>query len=653
MEETISQDRYCMVKFKPDNIEVNVTANTNLLTAAVNAGILLNASCGGMGVCQTCKIKIEKGEIKSLNQDRLTRDEYNHGIRLACQSLVIADLTVFVPKESRLEKSSKPKETANSNDLKSSKLKFDPPLKKYYIELTPPSMDSNSSDLFRLLDGLKSIFNLKNLRVDFSVIRQLSAILREGEWKVTVTTLLDYDGFQNKNASSSRIINIESGDTRPRHLALAVDLGTTTVCAQLLDLYNESVRGKTTVFNRQKSYGDDVITRIAYCQKPQGLTRLQHKVIESINEAIDILLKNSKAERKEIGHITVAGNTTMQQILLGLDPQYIRLHPYIPTANYLPLVNAASLGLNVAQYVNLYTFPSISSYVGGDIVSGVVSAGIHRQKKITYYLDIGTNGEIVLCNSEWMVTTSCSAGPAFEGGGIKCGMVAIEGAIQDFSIDRLTGNPQIKVIDDVEPRGICGSGLISIIADFLITGIIDQNGKFQNCKSDPRIRESTDGLEYVIARAPETQTGKDIVITEIDIDNLIRAKAAMYAGVLTLSQCVNIEISDFEQVIIAGNFGNSLNIEKAIIIGLLPDIPRDRFVFVGNGSLSGARMVNISTKMLLGSQKVAQMMTNIELSDNNDFNANYTAALFLPHTDEKLFPSVLKRLNQHLNSNMA
>jgi uncharacterized 2Fe-2S/4Fe-4S cluster protein (DUF4445 family) len=335
----------------------------------------------------------------------------------------------------------------------------------------------------------------------------------------------------------------------------------------------------------------------------------------------------------------------MQQILLGLDPKYIRLSPYTPTANMIPPVKAADPGIKVENHVYLYTFPSVSSYVGGDIVSGVVAAGIYQKKKLTFYMDIGTNGEIVIGNSDWMVTASCSAGPAFEGGGIKFGMVAMKGAIQDFAIDPETLEPEIKTIGEAKPKGICGSGLIDTLAELLEAGVIGQNGKFYTHLKSKRIRAGADGWEYVLAWAPETQTGEDIVLTEVDISNLIRAKAAMYAGCHTLSRAVNIDCADFEQVILAGNFGSSLNIDKAITIGLLPDIPRDRFVFIGNGSLSGARLISFSQDILKDTAGVARMMTNIELSENQEFNNNYIAAMFLPHTDERAFPNITKSIN--------
>jgi len=298
----------------------------------------------------------------------------------------------------------------------------------------------------------------------------------------------------------------------------------------------------------------------------------------------------------------------------------------------------------VAKHVYLFTFPSVASYVGGDIVSGVVGVGLHQRKTLTLYMDIGTNGEVVVGNSDWMVTASCSAGPAFEGGGIKHGMIATSGAIQDFNIDPVTLEPTLHTIGGGKPRGICGSGLINTIAGLLEARVIGQNGKFNTDLKISRIREGDDGYEYVLSWAGETETGKDIVITEVDIDNLIRAKAAMYAGCQTLSKSVGFDLSDLEQVIIAGAFGSHIDIERSITIGLLPAMPRDRFIFVGNGSLTGARLTSFSTDLLDDARKVAMMMTNLELSERTDFMNNYVAALFLPHTHGEEFPSVIRRL---------
>jgi uncharacterized 2Fe-2S/4Fe-4S cluster protein (DUF4445 family) len=633
------------IRFMPDNIETTVDKGTNLLSAALQAGVHIYASCGGSGVCGTCKVKVLEGSVESVRTEKLTLDEYEGGIRQACRSLVLSDLIVQIPSGSRLDKAVQSTERKKASGVTATGWKFDPPIKKIYLELPPATPQDNANDLFRLMWGLDQFHNLHDIPTDFYVIRKLSNALRQKDWKVTVTVseVSDRPFTGRKNP---KIINIEPGDTRSQLYALAIDVGTTTVCAQILDLNRGHILGDTIVFNQQIGCGADVISRITYSQKPGGLKKLQDLVVNSINEVIENLLKSSRIDRQAISHISVAGNTTMQQLVLGLDPKYIRLSPYVPVAGFLPMVKACTLGINVPEYVYLYVFPSISSYVGGDIISGVVAAGIQQRQKLTFYMDIGTNGEIVIGNSEWLVSTSCSAGPAFEGGGVKHGMVAMSGAIQDFSIDPVSLEPSINTINGARPKGICGSGLINITADLLNAGVIGQNGKFNSNLSSRRIRKGDDGLEYVLAWADQTETGQDIVITEVDIDNLIRAKAAMYAGCNTLSKSVNVSCSDFEQVIIAGNFGNSLNIEKAITIGLLPDISRDRFIFVGNGSLSGARLISFSNDMLDDSRKVAQMMTNIELSDNNEFIDSYMAALFLPHTEAKAFPTVISNLEQ-------
>ena len=634
------------VHFDPDNIDIEVERGENLLQAAIAAGVRIYASCGGTGVCGTCKVVIEKGEVETTRTDKLSDDEYQQGVRQACQSRILTDLTVYLPIESRLEKAILAHEGKKVSEVLATGWRFRPPLSKLYVELQPPTSADNTSDLSRLLRGLKQQHNIRRMWVDFAILNKLPQALRDGDWKVTVSSLVTAVKGWEGDTRRSRVIKVEPGDTRERHYSLAFDIGTTTVCGQLLDLNRGRVIAESIDFNGQISYGDDVITRINYSQKPGGLKKLQQAVVATVNHVIDELLAQSKIDINDIGHTIIAGNTTMTQLLFGLNPKYIRLAPYTPTANFFPPIEASSLGIKVERQVYAFVFPSVASYVGGDIVSGVVGTGIHQRKKLTFFLDIGTNGEIVIGNGDWMVTASCSAGPAFEGGGIRHGIVATSGAIEDFNINPVNLEPEIGTIGDIKPKGICGSGLINIVAGLLEAGVIDQNGKFKQNLPTKRIRPGADGYEYVLCRAPETQIGRDIVITEIDIENLMRAKAAMYAGCQTLSKSVGINCSDFEQVIIAGAFGSHLDIEKAITIGLLPDLPKDRFIFVGNGSLLGARLISFSTDLLDDARKVANMMTNFELSENADFMNNYTAAQFLPHTNADEFPEVSKRLGK-------
>jgi uncharacterized 2Fe-2S/4Fe-4S cluster protein (DUF4445 family) len=632
MTEENTEIRYT-VHFEPDNIDILVRPGTNLMETAVAAGVHINASCGGAGVCGTCNVIIKHGQVESARTDKIPEHDYKKGVRQACKSKILSDLVVEIPATSRLEKAVLDREEKFSSDALATGWQFDPPLKKIYLELPPPSLQDNTSDLSRLLKGMKQQCGLNNVSVDFDILYGLADILREGNWNVTVTLLADFNG-------SFKLIRIEPGDTRTKNYSLAFDIGTTAVRGQLLDLNRGRVLAQSVDYNRQISYGEDVISRIAWAKKPGGLEKLQKAAVATVNDMIKSLVRKANIETENISHIVVAANTVITQLLLGFNPEYLRLSPYVPAASFVPLARASSIGIEVADFVYLYCIPSVASYVGGDIVAGILGTGTYQRDKLTLYIDIGTNGEIVIGNKDWMVTAACSAGPTFEGGGIKHGMIAAPGAIEDFDINDRTYEPLITTIDNAKPKGICGSGLINIAAKLLEKGVIDQNGKFNKGLLNRRIREGDNGFEYVLAYGNETQTYKDIVISETDIANLIRSKAAMYAGYQTLLQSVDKKFADLRQVIIAGTFGSNIDIGNAITIGLIPDIPRDRFLFIGNGSLLGARLASFSCDLLYEGRNIASMMTNLELSENSSFMDNYIAALFLPHTDTNEFPSV-------------
>jgi uncharacterized 2Fe-2S/4Fe-4S cluster protein (DUF4445 family) len=320
------------------------------------------------------------------------------------------------------------------------------------------------------------------------------------------------------------------------------------------------------------------------------------------------------------------------------------LAPYTPAACFVPPVAAKGLGISVNDHALVYTFPSVASYVGGDIVAGVLSSGMFRNDNIALFIDVGTNGEIVVGNKEWLTCASCSAGPAFEGGGIEFGMRAGKGAIEQIRINAVTYEPMILTIGKAAPIGICGSGLIDLVAELFEAGLIHQNGKFVTDASITRIRKGRSGAEYVVCYAEETEIGRDIVLTEADLDNLLRAKAAVYAGCATLLRSVGLDFGSVEKVIIAGAFGHYLNVERAQTIGLLPDISPEKFIFIGNGSLLGARLFSLSQELAAEADRIAHNMTNIELSDNNSFMEEFMAALFIPHTNLNAFPSVMERL---------
>ncbi|MFC1846722.1 ASKHA domain-containing protein [Chloroflexota bacterium] len=632
-----TQNKY-NVHFEPDNIDIAVAAGANLMEAAVAAGVHINASCGGAGVCGTCNVLIKSGDVESRRTDKVSDGDYEKGIRQSCQSKILYDLIVEIPPETRLEKAVLSREESGIKAQATAALvsgwSFDPPLKKLYLELPPPTMEDNSSDLSRLLRGIRQQYSPDDISVDYYVVEKLANTLRQADWKVTASVFTDERSF-------CRMVNIETGDSRSSHYSLAFDIGTTAVRGQLLDLNRGSVLAQAIEYNRQISYGEDVISRIAWSQKACGLKKLQDAITATLNDMIKTLVEQAGIETGDICNMVVAANTVMVQLLLNLDPKYLRLSPYVPTAGNPPPVKASSLGIELADYVHLYTLPSVASYVGGDIVSGILGTGIYKEEAVTLYIDIGTNGEIVAGNCEWLATASCSAGPTFEGGGIKHGMIATSGAIEGFKLNPADLEPVITVIDNAKPKGICGSGIINMTAEMLRNGIIGQNGKFNMELPTDRLRHGDDGNEYVVARADETQIGKDIVFTEIDMDNLIRSKAAMFAGCQTLIKSMGSRCAEVDRVIIAGTFGSNLDIENAITIGLLPDLPRDKFIFIGNGSLLGARLTSFSKELLRDGQKIASMMTNIELSENVDFMANYMAAMFLPHTHAEDFPSVI------------
>jgi len=623
------------VKFEPDNVDIVVDEGANLMEAAIAAGVHINANCGGASTCGTCNVLIKHGQVESFKTSKVTDADYRKGVRQSCQSKIVSDLVVEVPPQSRLETAvlalEKQTMTATGQTLATG-WRFAPPIEKRFLELTPPSMEDNVSDLNRLLRCIEKSCNLTNVEVDFVVVKKLAAVVRAGNWKVTAT-FLDDDGLR-------RLINVESGDTRSANYSLAFDIGTTAVRAQLLDLSRGSVLAQAIDYNGQISYGADVISRIAQCRQAGGLEKLQKAVVETLNKLIKEMTKQSGVGIDNINHVVVAANTVMVHLLLGLNPQNLRLSPYVPTLSNPPLVKGRELGINVAEHVYLYAVPSVASYVGGDIVAGILGSGIHQRQKVTLYIDIGTNGEIVVGNHDWMVTSAASAGPTFEGGGIKCGMLATIGAIEDFELKAKNGEPKLSVIGEVKAKGICGSGIINLTAAMLRAGLVSQDGKFNTDVPTPRIRQSEDGYEYLLVPAKDSATGKDIIFTEIDMTNLIRAKAALYAGYQTLVKSVGSRMESIDEVVIAGTFGSRLNIENAITIGLLPDMPREKFIFIGNGSLLGARLISFSTDLLRESHRVAAMMTNLELSESANFMTNYTAAMFLPHTDAGLFPSV-------------
>ena len=641
------------ILFQPHNREVTVNDGEILIRAALEAGVHVNASCGGEGVCGKCRVIIEKGDVEGGISERLDQEDQEKGYRLACQAVVKSDLVVRIPTESTVDASilniqSTPRKTARIQHLDFDKLKeqglFLPPVEKRYLELPGPDAQEHEPDVTRIVNYLRHHFDEHRLQFNLPVIRKIPDIMRENDFKITVTLVRPVHG-----GGKTRIINVQAGDTTGENYAIALDIGTTTVYGQVIDLISGETLSQYGEFNGQISYGEDVISRIVYAEKPEGLQKLHEVVINTINTVIAKIVKRSKVAPDNIAAITIAGNTTMTQLLLMVNPKYIRRSPYVPAATLYPPFRAIDLNIELPEHVTALVYPQISSYVGGDIVSGVMGSGMYRAEELTLFLDIGTNAEVVVGNKDWLVCAACSAGPAFEGGGIEFGMRASKGAIEDFSLDPISFEPMLITIGNVRPKGICGSGLIIMVAVMFETGIINSQGKYNQDLDTPRIREKESIYEYVLAWKDETGIDRDIVLTEIDIENLIRAKGAIYSGCITLLEEVGLGINDIERIILAGGFGSYIDLEKAITIGLLPEIDPARVTFIGNGSLMGAKMSSLTNRIRQDVGDVTNMMTNFELSETQSYMDHYVAALFLPHTDINLFPKLKERLEARKN----
>ncbi len=593
----------------------------------------LIASCGGKGICGKCRVKIIEGRCDIKGHGKLTPSERERGFVLACQCYPLKDVSIEVPEDSRLivgDKIAISKGRDLFELLLESSKDITPLVRTISLKLPEPSITDNISDLERIKRSLHEN-NLKGMRFSHSFIKELPQIVRKYGWDIDLI-YTDCGYSCEERPSYEALFLRQKLDER---YGIAIDIGTTTVVVYLINLNDGRVIDVGSTYNSQIRYGDDVITRIIYAtEKKDGLEELRSAVCDDINAILNSMIERNGIPKDDIITASIAGNTTMTHIFWGLDPRYIREEPYIPVVNKFPLWKAGTARIDINPQAPLFTFPCVASYVGGDIVAGVIASGIYRKPELSLFMDIGTNGEIVIGNNEWLMTAACSAGPCFEGSGIKSGMRATKGAIESIIIDPRTYEPSFKVIGDAKPIGICGSGMIDALSEMFLKGVIDQKGKLKRGISQ-RIRSGEDGWEYVFH-----EDTINIVLTEPDIENIMRAKAAIYAGITLLLREAGLNIDAIERVYIAGGFGNYMDPLKAITIGMLPDIPEDRFVFLGNTSIAGAYLCLLSERMREEALKISEKMTYIELSISRSFMDEYLSALFLPHTDINRFPRV-------------
>lgn len=632
------------VTFDTDHEPVEVKTGSLLSEAAQLAGIDLNQPCGGQGRCGRCALQIIEGSVRRRSTIRLSEEDLEQGYSLACQTVVEGDIRVSVPEQEKIERLLTTDRTAAEVTVpKGYDFSLDQVIQAYPLTLTPPDLSDQTDDWSRLRRGLRLQAGIENVRISLPLLQRIGSTLREGDWDVTA--ILDLSSGENQE-EAPRLIDILPGKELipPPLWAAAIDIGTTTVTVWIVDLITGKVEAQTAQYNKQIARGEDVVSRIIFAGKDGGQEKLRTQVVETINELLEIACKRIKSDPpvlpKQILKATIVGNSTMIHLALGIPPENIRLMPFTTTINQVPALTGREMGLIIHPEATVDCLPGVASYVGADITAGVLSAGVDDTEQVTLFMDVGTNGEIVLGSQEWLVTCACSAGPAFEGAGVASGMRATKGAIEDIWINDANLEPTFRVIGGVKPRGICGSGLIALLAEMFLTGVIDKAGNFADSSKTSRIRRGEHGWEYVICYADETSNGTDIAITHVDVDNLLRAKAAIYAGYSVLANSVGVPLDWVEQVLIGGSFGKYINVEKAIEIGLLPDLDWNKFQFLGNTAVQGAYLALLDRQARQKISEIASRMTYIELSADNTFYDAFMSALFLPHTDLSRFPSV-------------
>jgi uncharacterized 2Fe-2S/4Fe-4S cluster protein (DUF4445 family) len=643
------------VRFLPEGRDVTVQEGKTLLEAARAANVYVGAICGGEGVCGKCRVIVREGDVEGESTEFLTRDEIRRGYVLACQVVPTSDLVVEVPPESRLGAyqdigvDSQQFRDFADRTAEPPTAELDPVTEKLFLVLPEPSLDDPTADQERLLEAV-SKRRPGPLQMGLKIARELPEVLRRREvrrsswtWKwdgrVTATVGLRKDVRE--------VLYVERGDTSDRNYGLALDVGTTTVVGHLVDLVSGVTREAAAKYNSQIEYGADVINRINYARQPGGAEVLHRAVIQDVETLIDDLVKRTRVGRGDIHCVVAAGNTAMLHFLLGLQADLIRLSPFVPSAASPPPVRAAEVGLRIHPRGLLYTLPMVGSFVGGDVTAGVLGSGMHQSEELSLLVDIGTNGELVLGNREFLVASSASAGPAFEGGSISCGMRATCGAIDSVKMFRDGHAITTTTVEGCPPVGLCGTGLIDALSEMVVAGVVDRAGRFR-AESAPRyFRGSvTDASpELVLVSAKQSGSGRDVVLNQADVENLVRTKGAIYAAADSLIQSVGLSFDQIQKVYIAGAFGNKLDISSCINIGLLPDVPLERFRFIGNSSVAGARAVMLSRRMVEEAGRIRERITYQELMVDPAYMEKFMSACFLPHTDLAQFPSVAKRLD--------
>ena len=630
-------------------VTIDANLGENLLDLARKANVAIDAPCSGNGSCGKCRVKLLSGELECLPTSHITQAEYDEGWRLSCGCKIVSDVTVLVPDiasayQSRMQTAdlSSGKEIAVFEKLQADIQAAGIPQENTFLicklQMDPPTLDDTMPDNERLIWALRAETGAERIILPYSVLKKLPNVLRDSNFCVNVTA--------RREADLLRICDVRPGWDESPACALAIDIGTTTVAAVLADIQTGKLLAKASSGNGQIRYGADVINRIVEQSKPGGIQRLQDAIVkETLLPIIAGLCAKAGVKANRIVRVCVASNTTMNHLLLGVDAQPVRMEPYIPAFFHVYDLQAADVGLTVNRTADLRLAPNIGSYVGGDISAGVFTTLLWDKDEFSLFVDLGTNGEIVFGNRDFMMTCACSAGPAFEGGDISCGMRATDGAIEAVTIDCATMEPTFTIVGEEgqKPVGLCGSGIIDMIAELFRCGIINAKGLF--VREGSRVQRDQHGTgRYILATPAESATGREISLTEVDIESFIRAKGAIYSAIDTLLSSMDMDASVLEHVYVAGGIGSGINMKNAIFIGMFPAVELSKYEYVGNSSLAGAYAMAISDPAAQKVAELARNMTYVELSTHPGYMDNFVAACFLPHTDASRFPDTVQEM---------
>ena len=632
-----------------DSVEIFAAPDSNLLEVARSANVAIDAPCSGNVSCGKCKVKLLEGTLDSPKTMHISQEEYEAGWRLACNSKLTSDVTIFVPDiasayQSRMKTAdlSSGQEIAIFEkllaDIRAAGIDFTPALTELIVSVDEPTLDDTMPDNERISRAIKARLGAERVVQTFPALVKLPQVLRESGFSIRCVGTLESGVFT--------LLDVFAADDTSPLCALAVDIGTTTVSAVLADLKTGNLLAKASSGNGQIRYGADVINRILEQGKPGGKKKLQDAILkETLVPIIAALCSSAKVSANQIYKMCVASNTTMNHLLVGVDADPVRTEPYIPAFFAWHDLKAGDLKLPLHPDAPVILAPNIGSYVGGDITAGAFTTLLWDKDEFSLFVDLGTNGEIVFGNRDFMMSCACSAGPAFEGGDISCGMRATDGAIEACSIDTATMEPTLHIIGDAgqKPVGLCGSGIIDVISELYRTGIISPKGIFK--RDGQRVVHDEHGTgRYILAFAGESETGREIAINEVDIDNFIRAKGAIFSAIDTMLTAIDMDVSMIDHLYVAGGIGSGINMKNAVNIGMFPDVDLDKFEYIGNSSLAGAYAMVLSDSAKEKVFELGENMTYLELSTNPSYMDNFVAACFLPHTNSALFPTSLQEM---------